>query len=74
MVMASQKELDNIANQQRDFFFTGRPKEPGFRAQQVRRLKKAIEENERHILEALNRDLSKPETKAYVIEIAPVIE
>jgi aldehyde dehydrogenase (NAD+) len=72
--MAPQKGLENIASQQRDFFFNRGPKEPAFRAQQLKALKKAIEKNEQQILEALKRDLNKPETEAYVSEIAPVIK
>jgi acyl-CoA reductase-like NAD-dependent aldehyde dehydrogenase len=74
MMMASQKELENIASQQRDFFFNRGPKETAFRIKQFNRLKKAIEESEQHILKALKRDLNKPETEAYVSEIAPVIK
>jgi acyl-CoA reductase-like NAD-dependent aldehyde dehydrogenase len=72
--MEPQKGLENISSRQRDFFFNRGPKELAFRVQQLKTLKKAIEEHEQQILDALKRDLNKPKTEAYVSEIAPVIK
>jgi aldehyde dehydrogenase (NAD+) len=71
--MVPQIEFENLANRQRDFFFNRGPKEPAFRIQQLKALKKAIEKNEQQILDALKRDLNKPETEAYASEISPVL-
>ena len=66
----NQKQLLNIVNKQHDFFFAGTPKEITFRVKQLNILKKAIEENEDKILEALELDLGKPAIEAYTTEIA----
>jgi hypothetical protein len=58
--METQKGLENIASRQRDFIFNRGPKELGYRVQQLKTLKKAIEEHEQQILDALKRDLNKP--------------
>jgi len=70
----NQKQLVDIINEQRDFFFTGATKEIVFRVKQLNILKKAIEDNEEKILEALKSDLGKPKTEAYVSEIAPTLQ
>jgi aldehyde dehydrogenase (NAD+) len=72
--MVHQKDVEDIASQQRDFFFSRGPKELAFRVQQLKALREVIEKNEQHILDALKQDLRKPETEAYVSEIAPVIK
>ena len=69
-----QKQLINIANKQRDFFFAGTTKEIAFRVKQLYVFKKAIEENEEKILGALKLDLGKPEIDAYTSEIAPILQ
>lgn len=69
----NQKQLLNIVNKQHDFFFAGTPKKITFRVKQLNILKKAIEENEDKILEALELDLGKPATEAYTTEIAVVL-
>ena len=68
-----QQQLKTITNKQRDFFFSGDTKETTFRIKQLKILKKAIEDNEEEILNALKSDLGKPETEAYVSEIAALL-
>jgi aldehyde dehydrogenase (NAD+) len=69
-----QQQLQNIANKQREFFLTQASKEITYRIQQLNVLKKVIQDHEKQILEALKFDLHKPETEAYVSEIAPVLQ
>jgi len=69
----NQQQIQTIAIKQRDFFFTGATKEISFRVKQLIILKKAIESNEKKILDALKLDLRKPETGAYISEIALIL-
>lgn len=67
----NQMQTFDIANKQRAFLFTGVSKEIAFRIENLKVLKKAIENNEKRILAALKSDLGKPEIEAYGNEIAP---
>ncbi len=65
--------LQGVADHQRRFFRTGPLMDVGFRVEQLRRLARAIEAFEPAILDALRKDLGKPETEAYLSEIAFVL-
>lgn len=67
------EQIQNTADRLRDYFFSGRTRDINFRIKQLRKLKKAIEKNETKIIQALNLDLGKPETEAYIAEIAIII-
>jgi len=62
-----------IAARQRAFFSKGETQTTSFRTQQLRVLRDMIVRRERDILDALRRDLGKPETEAYVSELAVVL-
>ncbi|MBV9385428.1 MAG: aldehyde dehydrogenase [Chroococcidiopsidaceae cyanobacterium CP_BM_ER_R8_30] len=59
----------DIVQQQRDFFCTGVTKDVAFRVAQLRTLKRAIAEHQSDIVDALKRDLNKPEFEAYGTEL-----
>lgn len=59
---------------QRRFFEQGRTKSLEFRRKQLLKLRKAIVDNEKAIMEALYKDLNKTEFEAYETEIGIVLE
>ncbi|MGL4378105.1 MAG: aldehyde dehydrogenase family protein, partial [Microcoleaceae cyanobacterium] len=65
--------ITNILQQQRDFFATGKTKDINFRLAQLQKLKDAIASYQRQIVDAVKRDLGRPEYEAY-FEIASVSE
>ncbi len=66
--------IKEIISKQRTFFETGVSKDVSFRIETLKRLKKAIVENEREIMTALRKDLNKVPFESYVTEIGLVIE
>lgn len=70
----NQQQFQKITDEQTLFFCTGATKEISFRVKQLKILKKAIESKEDEILKALNLDLRKSETEAYVSEVASVLK
>jgi aldehyde dehydrogenase (NAD+) len=58
----------------RDFFDNGWTKSYEFRIEQLKKLKSAIQNNEKEIMEALYLDLHKPEFEAYTSEIGILYE
>ena len=65
--------FQNILAGQRQFFNSGRTKDLDFRLENIRRLKKAIIQNEAAILTALRNDLYKPAYEGYLTEIGLVL-
>ena len=65
--------FQNILAGQRQFFNSGRTKDLDFRLENIRRLKKAIIQNEAAILAALRNDLYKPAYEGYLTEIGLVL-
>ncbi|MCL4111616.1 UNVERIFIED_CONTAM: hypothetical protein GTU68_002032 [Idotea baltica] len=63
-----------IFDKQRKFFFSGKTKSFKFRKEQLKKLKKAIKQNEEQILKALATDLGKPRFEAFVTEITFMYE
>ncbi|MCC5615086.1 aldehyde dehydrogenase [Nostoc sp. CHAB 5836] len=74
MVTTELRNIDNIIDNQRDFFKTGKTKDVTFRIEQLQNLKQAIIEHERSIVEALQADLHKPELESYLTEIGVIKE
>jgi aldehyde dehydrogenase (NAD+) len=62
-------DLDQLLADQQAFFETGATRPYAFRAEQLRRLKEMLAQNEERILEALYQDLRKPPVEAYSSEI-----
>lgn len=62
--MTENLNIGEILRQQRQFFATGQTREVDFRLAQLRRLKQAIADFERPIIEAVRADLRRPELEA----------
>lgn len=63
-----------LAKNQRLFFETHATKAYDFRINQLKKLKKAISSSENEIIEALRKDLNKPEFEAYATEIGIIYD
>ncbi|MEH2170930.1 MAG: aldehyde dehydrogenase [Nostoc sp.] len=72
MITTELSNIDNIIQNQRDFFQTGKTKDVNFRIEQLKNLKQAIIEHEQSIVEALQADLHKPEVETYLTEISVI--
>lgn len=67
-------EVSNLLQKQQAFFRLGKTKDLGFRLENLARLKEAIKRYEPDILNALQKDLAKNETDAYLTEIGFLYE
>lgn len=63
-------EIATLKQSQKNFFNRGQTLSYEFRIQKLQLLDRLIRNNETQIIEALKKDLKKPETEAYVSEIA----
>lgn len=66
--------IENIIKKQRAFFDTHKTKDVNFRIEQLKKLKQAIQTRENDICKALEKDLGKSSTEAYMAEIGMVLE
>ncbi len=66
--------LENIINNQMEFFLGNNTKSYAFRIRQLEKLEKAIRENEGAILVALEKDLGKSNFESYLTEYHFVLE
>lgn len=66
--------VENIIKKQRAFFNTQKTKDVNFRIEQLKKLKKVIQNKEKDISLALKKDLGKASTEAYMAEIGMVLE
>ncbi|MFM7636450.1 MAG: aldehyde dehydrogenase family protein, partial [Crocinitomicaceae bacterium] len=73
-VYIDQQSYQAILKKQRDYFKSQATKSISFRRTQLKKLKEAIKQNEKKILEALKKDLGKSEEEAYLTEISIVIQ
>jgi aldehyde dehydrogenase (NAD+) len=67
-------DIESLLEEQRAFFNTGQTKAVGFRAAQLKTLRRAVVENQERILDALARDLSKSACEAYLTEVGIVLD
>ncbi|MBG1242381.1 aldehyde dehydrogenase [Nostoc sp. NZL] len=74
MIITELSNVDDIIQNQREFFQTGKTKDVTFRIEQLRNIKQAIIEHEQSIVEALQADLHKPEVETYLTEIGVIKE
>lgn len=70
----TEREVDQMIEEQRQFYFTGATKDVEFRKQQLISLKKTIKKYETQVIEALALDLRKSEFEAYSTEIGIVYD
>lgn len=64
--------FSNLTLAQRQFFAAGETRDIGFRKQQLQKLRRSIENNEKVILEALRNDLGRSDFESFSAEIAIV--
>ncbi len=67
-------KLVELLDRQRAFFATGKTRNVDFRLAQLKKLKKAVKDNEAAIFDALKKDLGKPPFEAYATEIGLTLE
>lgn len=68
------KSLNEILDNQRAFFLSGKTIDIEFRIKQLNKLKSSIIEHEEEILDALKRDLNKSKFESYETELGIVLE
>lgn len=64
--------LDELLQKQKDYFRTGETRDIEFRISKLKRLKKAIKIYEQKVLEALRKDLGKPEQESFFSEVGGI--
>ncbi|MCX7748795.1 MAG: aldehyde dehydrogenase [Clostridia bacterium] len=67
------EEIVKLVENHKKFYTTGKTKNLSFRIEQLKKLKSAIEKYEDAILDALEKDLSKPAHESYASEIGFVL-
>ena len=70
----STQDVEQMIENQRNFYFTGTTKDVEFRKQQLVNLKSTIKKYEAQVIEALALDLHKSEFEAYATEIGIVYD
>lgn len=73
MNQLTEGKITEWVNQQKAYFETGATRDIGFRIQQLKRLKQAIQKHEGLLLDALYQDLRKSHTEGYASEIGLVL-
>jgi aldehyde dehydrogenase (NAD+) len=66
-------DIKKIVQSQREFFATGKTRDIEFRIEALKKLQNILVRNDKQIIEALHKDLRKPELEAYSTEIAYVL-
>jgi len=76
--MSEDKQREDLLREafekKRAFFDAGKTKSYEFRIEQLRKLKKAVHDNEAQIMAALHKDLHKPAFEVFISEIALVLD
>ncbi len=63
---------ENLLASQKEFFLSGQTKPLKFRIKQLKKFKKALQENEKYFYEAIYKDFSKSEFETYATELSIV--
>lgn len=66
--------IKKLVDEQKEYFSSGKTKELEFRLERLRTLRKAVEENEDEIMNALKEDLNKSPFESYATEIGFVLD
>jgi aldehyde dehydrogenase (NAD+) len=69
MMQLNSADVLQIINEHKKFFDTGKTKNIDFRIEQLRKLRRAITDNEEAIIDALHQDLHKSRYEAFTTEI-----
>lgn len=67
------EKIKKIVDKQRKYFYTNETLDINFRINQLKKLKQALLDNEELLEDALNKDLGRSKTEAYLTDIGPVI-
>lgn len=67
------EKIKKIVDKQRKYFYTNKTLDINFRINQLKKLKQALLDNEELLEDALNKDLGRSKTEAYLTDIGPVI-
>ena len=67
------EKIDKLLSAQRRFFREGKTLDVDFRIRQLKKLKKAVQDHEKEIAEAIHADLGRSPTEAYLLDTGPVI-
>ncbi|MBE9225237.1 aldehyde dehydrogenase [Phormidium sp. LEGE 05292] len=73
-MITQQLAVQEILQEQRKFFSTGKTKDIAFRLTQLKILKQAVLDNRDQIIDALKADLNKPIFESYITEIGAIKE
>ena len=71
-IFIKEREIQELVNTQREFFFSGSTIPVEYRISALKKLKKSIIENETKILEAIKKDLGKSSTESFMCEVGLV--
>ena len=71
--MYTQESIHQIVEKQREFFKTGKTLDLSWRLAQLKKLKKAILDNEEVFEKALYEDLGRSKLEAYLCDMGPII-
>ncbi|MTK14250.1 MAG: aldehyde dehydrogenase [Clostridiaceae bacterium] len=74
MINIDNEKILDVLKKQKEYFYEGETKNVDFRIKQLQKLKVAIKDNEKLIMEALYKDLHKPEFEAYATEIGYIYD
>lgn len=74
MINIDNEKILDVLKKQKEYFYEGETKNIDFRIKQLQKLKGAIKDNENLIMEALYKDLHKPEFEAYATEIGYIYD
>jgi len=69
MIQLNSEDVLKILDEHKKFFATGKTKNIDFRIEQLRKLRRAITDNEEAIIDALHQDLHKSRYEAFTTEI-----
>ena len=69
----TRERIDQLIAAQRKFFKEGKTLDVDFRIRQLKKLKKAVQDHEKEIAEALRADLGRSPAEAYMLDAGPVI-
>ena len=69
----SESEITSIVERQRNYFRTGETLPVKFRIQQLKKLRRAIQDNESKLEDALAKDLGRSKVEAYLCDIGATI-
>ena len=71
--MWSEETIHTLVERQRSFFKNGKTLEVGWRKEQLKKLKKTVQDHEAEITEALAADLGRSEVEAFFCDVGSVI-